>query len=134
MLAAGLGWGIYSLAGRKARDPLVATAANFLLAAPLGLLLSLALPGTGAPTVEPSTTGLALAVTSGVLTSGLGYALWYHVLPQITGSAAAVAQLTVPVLAMAGGMLALAEPLTAQFALAAVVVLGGVALSLVARK
>lgn len=132
MLAAGLGWGIYSLAGRKARDPLVATAANFLLAAPLGLLAALALPGgTG---LAPTPAGLALAVTSGVLTSGLGYALWYHVLPQITGSAAAVAQLTVPVLAMAGGMLALAEPLTAQFALASVVVLGGVALSLVARR
>lgn len=132
MLVAGLGWGVYSLAGRKATDPLSATAANFLIAAPLALLLAQGLPVN--PDAAPSTAaGLALAVASGALTSGLGYALWYHVLPQITGTAAAVAQLTVPVIAMAGGMLALSEPLTAQFVVASVVVLGGVALSLLRR-
>lgn len=132
MLVAGLGWGVYSLAGRKATDPLAATAANFLIAAPLGLLLAQGLPVN--PEAAPSTTaGLGLAVASGALTSGLGYALWYHVLPQVTGTAAAVAQLTVPVIAMAGGMLALSEPLTAQFVVASVVVLGGVALSLAKR-
>jgi drug/metabolite transporter (DMT)-like permease len=35
MLAAALGWGIYSLVGRRATDPLAETAANFVLAAPL---------------------------------------------------------------------------------------------------
>jgi hypothetical protein len=35
MLAAALGWGVYSLVGRRATDPLAETAANFVLAAPL---------------------------------------------------------------------------------------------------
>ncbi|MBS0125792.1 DMT family transporter [Thetidibacter halocola] len=128
MVAAGIGWGAYSLTGRKARDPLMATAANFLLAAPLGLLLAMALP-TPAEIVSLSATGLTLAIVSGALTSGLGYALWYRVLPQLPGTVAAVAQLTVPVIAMAGGMLFLGEALTTQFVLASVAVLGGVALS-----
>ena len=41
MAAGGIGWGIYSLAGRHEADPLQGTAMNFLLAAPLGLLLIL---------------------------------------------------------------------------------------------
>ncbi len=39
MAAAALGWGLYSLIGRGARDPLAETAANFVWAAPLGLLV-----------------------------------------------------------------------------------------------
>lgn len=127
MAVAGLGWGVYSLAGQAARDPLRATAANFVLAAPLGLLV-LALPGG----IDPGgwqAPGIVLAVASGALASGLGYALWYHVLPQIAGSVAAVAQLTVPILALAGGVLFLGEGVTPAFLLAAVVVLGGVAVS-----
>lgn len=132
MVVAGLGWGIYSLAGRVARDPLAATAANFLLAAPVGLFLALAVPAVG--DVDITWSGVALAVVSGGFTSGLGYALWYHVLPQLPGTTAAVAQLSVPVLAMVGGVVVLAEALSASVALAGVVVLGGVALSVLGGK
>jgi len=72
-------------------------------------------------------------VIAGAVTSGLGYALWYTVLPQLRAATAAVVQLTVPIIAMAGGMLFLAEPLTLRFVLSALLVLGGVALSLRAR-
>ncbi len=133
MVLAGVGWGIYSLAGRKARDPLMATAANFLLTVPLGLMLAALLPV--APDPMPATAiGVALAILCGAITSGLGYALWYHVLPQIAGTVAAVAQLTVPVIAMLGGMVFLGEALTLDFALAATLVLGGVALSVLRRR
>ncbi|SFD88807.1 DMT family transporter [Roseivivax sediminis] len=125
MAAAGLGWGIYSLAGRGAGDPLQGTAANFILAAPLGLLIGLALPGTGAM----GAAGLVLAVLSGAVTSGLGYALWYSVLPRLPASVAAVAQLTVPPIAIAGGALLLGEVPSPAFLTASAVVLGGVALS-----
>lgn len=129
---AGLGWAIYSLEGRKAADPLPATAANFLIAAPLGLVLAQALP-VGPDLVETTGAGLVLALVSGAVTSGLGYALWYHVLPQVPGSVAAVAQLTVPVIAMAGGMAFLSEPIARDFVIAAMVVLGGVGLSVLRR-
>lgn len=131
MVVAGVGWGGYSLGGRSADDPLVATAANFLLAAPVGLVLTLALPTIGE--VDITWGGIALAVVSGGLTSGLGYALWYHVLSQLPGTSAAVAQLTVPVIAMAGGALFLGEALGPQLVLAAAVVLGGVALSVLGK-
>ncbi|MGR3821557.1 MAG: DMT family transporter [Salipiger marinus] len=127
MALAGIGWGIYSLAGRGAQDALMSASATMILAAAVGVALQLAGPGLPAR-VSPG--ALGLAVISGAVTSGLGYALWYSVLPRIPGSVAAVAQLTVPVLAMAGGMVLLGEALTLRFVLAALLVLGGVALSL----
>ncbi|ROU01223.1 DMT family transporter [Histidinibacterium lentulum] len=124
MAAAGLGWGLYSLAGRRAANPLPETAANFALAAPPALLLWLLL----SPGIDPA--GAVLAALSGALASGLGYALWYTLLPRLAATTAGVAQLTVPVIATAGGALLLSEPVTARFALAALLVLGGLALSL----
>lgn len=123
MLVAALGWGLYSLAGRGATDPLAETAANFVYASPL-VLVSLVL-GAGMPTPL----GAMLAVVSGALTSGLGYALWYTILPRLGAARAAVAQLTVPVLALAGGLAVLGEVpgLTALFAMA--VTLAGVAIA-----
>jgi drug/metabolite transporter (DMT)-like permease len=125
MALAGVGWGLYSLAGRAAADPLQATAMNFVLAVPFGLTLVL-LQGDPGPL---SLSGVALAVTSGALTSGLGYALWYAILPRLGASRAAVAQLTVPVLAMTGGLVLLAEPVSLRIVLASLLVLGGVLLS-----
>jgi drug/metabolite transporter (DMT)-like permease len=124
MTAAGVGWGIYSLAGRRTTDPLAATAWNFLLAVPLVLPLGLA-----AGFAAPDSLGVLLAVVSGAVTSGLGYALWYRVLPDLGAARAAVAQLTVPVIAALGGALLLAEPPGLRFWLAAALVLGGVALA-----
>jgi drug/metabolite transporter (DMT)-like permease len=124
MAVAGVGWGLYSLAGRGAADPLAATAWNFLLSVPL--VLPLGLVGR---VVLPDATGVALAVVSGAATSGLGYALWYAILPRVGAARAAVAQLTVPVLAALGGATLLAELPGLRFWLASVLVLGGVALA-----
>lgn len=123
MAVAGLGWGVYSLAGRGARDPLAATAWNFILAVPLVLVL--ALGGVAVPEAQ----GVVLAVVSGAVTSGLGYALWYTILPRLGAARAAVAQLTVPVLAALGGAVLLAEAPSLRFWLASLLVLGGVALA-----
>ena len=103
-----------------------ATAANFILAAPLGVVIGLGLPR---PDIAIEAIGVALAVLSGAVTSGLGYALWYRVLPQLQASVAAVAQLTVPVIAMAGGLLFLGEVLTLKAVMASALVLGGVTVS-----
>ena len=127
MLLAGAGWGLYSLAGRGSDDPLADTAVNFALAAALFPLLYLGRGGLALADAAP--VGLALAVVSGAVTSGLGYALWYAVLPRLPASVAAVAQLTVPPIAMAGGVMMLGEALTVKFVLASLVILGGVALS-----
>ncbi|MEL6609730.1 MAG: DMT family transporter [Pseudomonadota bacterium] len=124
MAAAALGWGIYSLVGRGATDPLAETASNFLWATPFGVLAFVVVQD--AMTLQ----GALLALLAGAVTSGLGYALWYHVLPALGATRGAIAQLTVPLIAMAGGMLFLSEPLTLRFAIASVVVLGGVLIGL----
>mgnify|MGYP000026416695 FL=1 len=127
MLAAALGWGLFSLIGRKRGAPLQTMSASFLWSVPLGALAFAFWPDA------TDLRGVILAVIAGAVTSGLGYALWYTVLPQLRAATAAVVQLTVPIIAMAGGMLFLAEPLTLRFVLSALLVLGGVALSLRAR-
>ena len=134
MAAAGVGWGFYSLAGRRQRDAQTATAVNFVLAVPVMIYLfynvlgwvDLGMAEEGAVN---HAWGPALAVVSGAVTSGLGYALWYAILPHLGAARAAVAQLTVPVIAVAGGAALLAEAPGWRFALSATLVLGGVALA-----
>lgn len=123
MAAAAFGWGIYSLLGRSATDPLRATAGNFVFAVPFGVVLFALIPD-GA-----SAQGVLLAVVSGAVTSGCGYALWYSVLPHLGASRAAVAQLCVPVIAALGGLVLLGEGLSLRFAMASALVLGGVLLA-----
>lgn len=128
MAAAAFGWGVYSLIGRGARDALAETAGNFAVAAPLGLAVWLAVGDTLTPP------GLVLATLSGVVTSGLGYALWDHVLPRLDTSMAALSQLTVPVIAVIGGATLLGEDITLRLVLASALVIGGVALGVVAVR
>lgn len=132
MVLAGVGWGLYSLVGRNAGDALQATAANFLLAVPLGVALVLTSMGWDmAPMITSG--GVWLAILSGAVTSGIGYALWYSIIPQLGAGRAAVAQLSVPVIALAGGAVFLAEVPDLRTLIAGGVVLGGVALSLRAK-
>jgi drug/metabolite transporter (DMT)-like permease len=132
MVLAGLGWGAYSLAGRQAGDALQATAANFLLAAPVGLILGMLRP-VSLDMASATAEGILLAVLSGAVTSGLGYALWYSLVPALGAGRAAVAQLSVPVIAILGGALLLSESPDMRVLIAGAVVLGGVALSLRAK-
>jgi drug/metabolite transporter (DMT)-like permease len=123
MGAAALGWGVYSLNGRRTTDPLGATAANFVLAAPLCLIAVVLLPSPTSATAH----GILLAVISGAVTSGLGYALWYTLLPRLTATAASLTQPSVPVIVLLGGALLLGEAVAPATMLAAALVLGGVA-------
>lgn len=128
MALAGLAWGLYSLAGRAALEPIEANAGSFRRALPAALAVSIATIGS----CHVSLTGFAFAVASGALTSGLGYALWYAALRGLAPSLAAIVQLAVPVLAAAGGVALLAEPLTPRLIAAGLLVLGGIALATLA--
>ena len=120
MVVAGLGWAIYTISGRTAGDPLAATSANFVLCLPVLLVL---LVGTG---LRFGLVGVGLGVICGGLTSGLGYALWYSVLPRLDQSVAAVVQLSVPIIAILAGAVLLGEVPGALTLLAAVLVVGGI--------
>jgi drug/metabolite transporter (DMT)-like permease len=130
MLLAGVAWGTYSLRGTHTGDPAIATAGNFMRAVPMTVLLSLAL----IMATHVDTTGLMCAVISGAITSGLGYIVWYAVLPELKATTAATVQLSVPVLAGLGGILFLGEAMTFRFLIAAVAVLGGIALVLIEKR
>jgi len=129
MVASGVGWGVYSLRGKGRTAPIAATAGNFARALPFALAGLLIAWGT----LHASPHGIALAVTSGAVTSGLGYVIWYIALRGLTATRAAIVQLAVPVIAAAGGIVVLAEEPTARLAIASVLILGGVGGAIVAR-
>ena len=129
MIAAAIGWAAYTLLGRAEADALGATAGNFLLCVPLtGLAMIVAGGGTF------SVMGVLTAIVAGAITSGLGYALWYRVLPSLQTTVAGVAQLSVPVIAVTAGVILLGEPLSIRLLVAGGLVLGGIALSLFVRR
>ena len=130
MTVAGIAWGAYSLMGRASTQPIETTAGNFLRAAVLGALLSVVSFGVFAWDAR----GALLAVLSGAVASGLGYALWYTVLPALRATHAATVQLSVPVIAAVGGVLLLGERLSLRLVLCSVAILGGIALVLHARR
>ena len=127
MTTAGVGWGLYSLRGRGAAEPLVQTASNFVRSVPLILCASL----VSFSQFHITPTGAALAIASGALASGLGYVAWFAALRGLTAVRASVLQLAVPILAAAGGVIFLAEPIPVRLVVATILVLGGIALAVV---
>ncbi len=129
MAVAGIAWGIYSLRGRAAQDPIEATAGNFAYCIPLVLGVSLIYRND----ISATRAGIALAVTSGAVASGLGYVVWYAALRGLTASRAAIVQLSVPVIAAFGGIVFLGEAISPRLLIASAAVLGGVAIVLTKR-
>jgi drug/metabolite transporter (DMT)-like permease len=125
MLIAGLAWGVYSLRGRLSTDALGDTAGNFVRVVPATLLVSALLWAHR----SADTQGVVLAVLSGALASGVGYAAWYTALPKLGAIAAANAQLAVPVIAALAGVVLFGEPITTRLAVSSILVLGGSALA-----
>ncbi len=131
MAIAGVAWGLYSLLGRSASDPLGATAGAFVAALPAVLLVS---AGAGALNgFHIDMTGATLAIASGAIASGCGYVVWYAALRGLSAARAAIVQLSVPVIAAFGGVLFLAEDITLRLIVASIATLGGVAIVLAQR-
>lgn len=124
MLAAGVAWGVYSLRGRGAGDPVRVSAGNFLRTLPFAAAFGLLMLAQA----RLDAAGVAYALASGALASGLGYALWYTALPSLRASTAASLQLAVPLLVALAGVAFLGEAPTLRLALSALAILGGVAL------
>ena len=121
MALSGIGWGVYTLLGRGAQNPLALTSGNFLRASLLALpLIILIMPQ---PTL--SLQGIMLAMISGAITSGCGYAVWYAVLPRLSTAISGVCQLMVPPIAALMGWAVLGEALTLRLIIATLIILGG---------
>lgn len=130
MIAAGVAWGIYSLRGKGVGDATIVTAGNFLRTVPIAVSVSLVMFSR----FSVDAAGFCYAVSSGALASGIGYAIWYSVLPSLKAVHAATVQLSVPVIAALGGILFLGESVTLRLVLASMVILGGIALVIYERQ
>jgi drug/metabolite transporter (DMT)-like permease len=131
MMTSGTAWGLYTLRGRSMRDAIATNAGNFVRAVPLALAVTAVAVAQANVTV--SATGVLLGVVSGALASALGYIVWYAALPGLSAIRAATVQLSVPVIASAGGILLLDERLTLRLVVAAILILGGVGLAVSKR-
>ena len=124
MLGSGVAWGVYSLRGKDAGNPVKVTAENFIRAVPIAAALSI-LMHNGA---SLDGAGFCYAILSGAMASGLGYAIWYTVIPSLKATNAAIVQLSVPVLAAMAGIAFLGEPVTLRLVLTSIAILGGITL------
>jgi len=129
MVFAGISWGFYTLRGRESVNPLADTTGNFVRAVPLMILTALPF----LPQIHSSPKGILLAVASGAIASGVGYSIWYAALQFHTATRAAILQLSVPVLAGFGGVILLAEMISVRLLTATVLIIGGIALAILAR-
>lgn len=131
MTAAGIAWGFYTLIGRGSVNPLVDTHFNFLKTLPLVVIALLALLWLG--DISLTNQGVWLAMLSGGVASGIGYAVWYRALRGLSAVQAAVLQLLVPVMAAVGGVLFTDDVITLRLIVAALLVLGGILMVMIGR-
>jgi len=134
MSIAGVAWAGYTLRGRGSERPVLVTAGNFLRAIPLALVPWLLHVILNREEVHVAARGIGLAVLSGAVMSGLGYAIWYTVLPSLSRSQSGIIQMAPAPLATVGGLILLGEPITAQLLVASFLVLGGVLIGVLRRR
>jgi drug/metabolite transporter (DMT)-like permease len=130
MCISGIAWGVYSIRGEGVSKPVAMTAGNFTRSTPMAIITSV----VAYATVHLDLRGILLALISGVVTSGLGYVLWYKVLRILTTSQASIVQLMVPVLAAYGGVTFLSEQVSVRLIASSALILGGVTLAVIKRK
>jgi len=130
MMSAGIAWGCYSLIGQGSCNPLSDTTYNFIKSIPFVVLLL----GFTLSQTSLSSYGVGLAVLSGVVTSAIGYTIWYHVLTKISTVQASVVQLIVPVIATFGGVIFANEVVTLHIILSSTLILGGIIIVLIGQK
>lgn len=130
MMGAGVCWGVYSLRGKGAGDPIRTSAGNFARAVAFTIILSVLMLDR----LSFDLAGIWYAVASGALTSGLGYVIWYMAMPALKATNAAIVQLSVPVIAAIGGIVFLGEPITLRLVLASGAILGGIALVIIRKQ
>lgn len=127
MVLSGIMWALYTLNGRHSANSLSDTSFNFLRTLPLIIALLLIVMVTQ-NNLYITPAGIYLAVLSGGLASGAGYAIWYLALKALSVTRAAIVQLLVPIIAAIGGVIFVHEPLSIRLLISTIMVLGGISL------
>lgn len=130
MIIAGVSWGVYSVRGKKAGNPVSVTSGNFARALPFAVIASLLYLSN----LNASFNGILLALVSGAVTSGIGYVIWYAALRGLSFTQAAMIQLLVPIIATIGGVLFLSETVSLRLFLSTVLILSGVGSCFLAKS
>jgi drug/metabolite transporter (DMT)-like permease len=130
MAAAGVAWAGYTICGRVSGDPLADTTGNFVRTLPFVAVLAVVY----SLNISMTARGVVLAVLSGALASGVGYAVWYAALRYHTSTRAAILQLSVPVIAAVLGVVLLAETADLRLLIAGVFTLGGIGIAIAGRR
>lgn len=122
MTISGISWGLYTLMGKRSKNPLMDTTYNFVRTIPFVVVLAV----FTIQHISYSSEGVILAILSGAITSGIGYTIWYIALRDLSSTQAAVVQLSVPVIASVGGVLFVSESVTQRLIVSAIIVLSGI--------
>jgi drug/metabolite transporter (DMT)-like permease len=129
MAVSGVAWGAFTLLARGSDDPEETNAINLASCLAPALLVNLAWGSAAHATLV----GVALAVASGALATGLGYIVWYLALRNLSATQAATVQLSMPAVVALGGVVFLAESVSLRLLLASAAMLGGIAVVLLQR-
>jgi len=129
MSISGIAWGFYTIQGKYTKTALFDTAQNFIKTLPFIAILAL----ITLPQAQLNLQGILLALLSGGIASGIGYAIWYMALTGLSNSQAAVVQLAVPVIAAIGGAVFVSEEMTLRLIASVTMVLGGILTVILAR-
>ena len=130
MIISGVAWAFYTLLGKKSINAFSSTKDNFFKASLMALVFMIFY--FNHLTFDSYT--LFLAVFSGVVTSALGYIIWYMVLPKMDILTAGVLQLLSPVIAIILGILVLNEKLSIELFTSTFIILFGIFITLFKKK
>lgn len=126
MVISGIAWAIYSVIGKSSTNALLNTTDNFFKAIIFAIIFMLFFINEFKFDLYTS----FLAILSGSITSGLGYLIWYEVLPKIQITTASVLQLIVPILAIFLSVIILDEKFSLELAISTFIILFGIFLAL----
>lgn len=130
MVISGTAWGVYSVLGKSSTSAIFNTTDNFFKASIFTLIFMLMFISE----VHLDLYTFCLAITSGAITSALGYLLWYEILPKIEIITASVLQLLVPIIAIFLSILFLDESLTLELIVSTILILVGIFIALKRKR
>lgn len=123
MILAGISWAAYSIFGKASSDALFNTMDNFIKAS---IFVIIFLLFVDINSIHSDYKGLVYALLSGSITSGLGYLMWYLILPKMQINTAGILQLLVPLISIILSVFFLDELFTQTLLISIILVSVGV--------
>ena len=130
MIISGIAWAIYTVIGKSSTNALFNTTDNFFKASIFVVLFTIFFIDSLKLDFYTS----ILAISSGAITSALGYLIWYEILPKMQIITASILQLIVPVLAIFLSVIILDEVLSFELLISTFVILFGIFIALFRKK